>query len=123
MVVRRLRSGTRPPGALLAVLLLLLFGGSAALAQQPAPPADAGTHGSPVGGPHHPGPSQQLHGAIAHPAHAATHAPLPLLPAAVQDEPAPDHVSLPSERPRLSAAHLTHRSPLRGRAPPPGIGT
>lgn len=121
MVARRVCS-TAPhlPGTLLAVLLLL-FGGSAALAQEP-PPDDGQAHGPSAGTTYHPGPPQQLNGAIAHPVHAATHAPLPLLPAAGHEAREPEAISALPERPQLSAAHLTHRSPLHGRAPPPVAG-
>ncbi|OEU86723.1 hypothetical protein DB35_23980 [Streptomyces abyssalis] len=120
MMARRVRSTTpRLPGILLAVLLVL-SGGSAAMAQQPhaqGAPAQGQSAGA-----HQQDPPQHFQGAIAHAAHAATHAPLPLLPAVGQNGPEAEPGSVRPERPRLSATHLTHRSPPQGRAPPARTG-
>ncbi|WP_314174944.1 hypothetical protein [Streptomyces winkii] len=112
---RRRPSQAQLAGILLAVLLAL-FGGSAVAPHQPD------LHGGPVqsqsAATHHQDPPQHLQGAISHPAHAATQAPLPLLPAVEQYGPEPRRGSVLPERPQLSAEHLTHRSPRHGRAPP-----
>lgn len=110
----------RLPGLLLAVILAL-FGGSAAVPhQQDAHGLLAGGHSA---GTQHQDPPQHLHGANSHPAHAATQAPLPLLPAVEQDGPEPQPGLALPESPQLSAAHLTHRTPRHGRAPPGGTGS
>ena len=116
---RRSGPGASLPGVLLAVLLAL-FGGSAAVQHQP------GLHdlrsGGQSAGAHHQDPAQHLQKAIALPAHAATQAPLPLLPAADQNGPLEQRSHLLPESPQLSAAHLTHHSPRQGRAPPARTG-
>jgi hypothetical protein len=98
-------------------VLLALFGGSGAVAHQPD------VHGAPAqgqsaGSTYHQDPAQHFKGAIAHPAHAATHAPLPLLPAVGTQEHGPRDGFVLPQRPELSASHLAHRTPRHGRAPP-----
>jgi hypothetical protein len=115
----RTRTARRLPGILLAVLLAL-FGGSVAGPQQQQ--AHALATGGQSAGSYHQDPPQHLHGANAHPAHAATQAPLPLLPAAGRECPEPRRGFAPAEGPQVSAAHLTHRTPRHGRAPPAGTG-
>lgn len=124
----------RLPGILFAVLLAV-FGGTAAVPHQ-ASATSGGTqaHAAQLArsmgqsgyehsaDAHHPQPPQQLHGAIAHSAYAATHAPLPLLPAVEQEAREPWHSSVLPERPHLSPAQLAHRSPRQGRAPPARTG-
>lgn len=125
------------PGILLAVLLAV-FGGTAAVPQQAS--AAAGTQAAELAqvaqlahsggqsanpysaGTHHQDPPEHYQGAIAHNAHAATHAPLPLLPAVEQDAREPLRGSVLPQRPRLSPTQLTHRSPCQGRAPPACTG-
>ncbi|WP_111602397.1 hypothetical protein [Streptomyces sp. Amel2xB2] len=115
------RRGARPlpgfPLAVLLALLLALFGGSGALAQQPEAHGAAAQSQS-AGGAYEQAPAQHLNAALAHPAHAATHAPLPLAPAVGKYVQEPRHSVVLPRRPALSAAHLTHRSPRHGRAPP-----
>lgn len=115
----RTRTARRLPGILLAVLLAL-FGGSVAVPHQQD--AHALASGGQSAGSYHQDPPQQLHGANAHPAHAATQASLPLLPTDEQDGPPPQRGFTLPEAPQLSAAHLTHRTPRHGRAPPAGTG-
>lgn len=116
MAADRTRRTARLPGIVLA-LLLALFGTSGAAAHGQA------AHGAPAqgqsaDGAYHHGPAQHLKSAVAHPAHAATHAPLPLLPAVGPREREPRAAFEAPQRPRPSAAHLTHHSPRHGRAPP-----
>lgn len=116
MAAGRTRRTARLPGIVLA-LLLALFGASGAVAHgQDALGAPA--QGQSADSAYHHDPAQHLKSAIAHPAHAATHAPLPLLPAVGPREQEPRHGIAAPQRPRPSAAHLTHRSPRHGRAPP-----
>ncbi|SCK06800.1 hypothetical protein [Streptomyces sp. WMMB 322] len=105
---------------MLLALLLALSGGSAALQHQPGP-HDFRSAGQ-AAGTHHQDPPQHLRTAVAHPAHAATQAPLPLLPAVGQNGSQEQRGHVLPERPQLSTADLTHRSPRQGRAPPARTG-
>lgn len=126
MAAGRTRRPARLPGIVLA-LLLALFGTSGAVAHgqdghgQTAYGQTA--HGAPAqsgsaDSAYHHDAAQHLKNAVMHPAHAATHAPLPLLPSAGASAQEPRRALAAPRHPQPSAAHLTRHSPRHERAPP-----
>lgn len=116
------RLSARLAGLLFAVVLAVL-GGSSPVAPAPLQPGQTpGTHATAVAsGSDTADDAPHLRGTRTPPPLLAGHPAAPLLPAAGQENPAWDGSVLPAP-PAVSAAHLAHRSPRHGRAPPPSTG-
>lgn len=114
---------TRLAGFLFAVVLAVLAPAAPASAQAgpdgrtaPGLQAAADAHASGSGADHD---APSLRGTRTPPPLLAGHPAAPVLPPAERGDPCRPAALLPAP-PAISAAHLAHRSPLHGRAPPPG---
>ncbi|SCK49750.1 hypothetical protein H181DRAFT_04475 [Streptomyces sp. WMMB 714] len=126
MVISRTASPSRRSVRLIGVLfavVLAVLGGTSPVAAAPHQPVQAaGAHAvSAAPGPDAADDAFHMRVARSAPPLLAGQPDAPLLPEAARENPAWDRSVLPAP-PSVSAAHLAHRSPRHGRAPPSPAG-